>query len=59
MASSPPKLRKLLQITPALYAALVLLWFYGVVNDATNAWNHMFFVAAIALFVYVLASEKV
>jgi hypothetical protein len=57
MAFSRPKLRKK-EIAPALYAALLLLWFRGLLNDTVNPWNHLFFVAAIAIFVAILAGEK-
>jgi threonine/homoserine/homoserine lactone efflux protein len=59
MACLNPKRWGPLDIAPALYAALLLLWFRGLLNNAGNPWNHLFFVAAIAVFLSVLASEKV
>jgi hypothetical protein len=58
MASSNPKRWVSLEFAPALYAALLLLWFRGLLDDIRNPWNHLLFVAAIAVFVSVLASEK-
>ena len=58
MASSSPKGSITREAAPALYAALLLLWFCGVLNDVRSPWSYLFFVAAIAVFLSVLAGEK-
>ena len=58
MACSSPKWSLGRKLAPALYAALLLLWYRGVVNDVRNPWSHLFYVAAIVVFLCVLAAEK-
>jgi hypothetical protein len=59
MAFFGRRLRRGLGVAPLLHAAFLLLWFRGLIHDTNNPWNHLFFVAAIAVFVAELACEKV